>query len=92
MDDRNGFDQGSDDGSARWNVYYRVSNDGGSTWSAETQLSQFAVGYSYKPADGFLEPYGDYFELDVDGAGRTHALWGEGPGYEGPGNVWYARP
>ena len=41
--------------------------------------------------DGFGEPYGDYFEIDIDGAGKTHALWGEGPSYAGPGNVWYAR-
>jgi hypothetical protein len=94
QDDRNGFDGGSDDPSARWNTYYRSSSDGGRTWSAERQLSQFVSDYSYKlasPKDGYLEPYGDYFELDVDGAGRTHALWGEGPSYAGPGNVWYAR-
>jgi hypothetical protein len=52
------------------------------------------AGYPYKyatPLDGFGEPYGDYFELDIDGVGKTHALWGEGPSYNGPGNVWYAR-
>ncbi len=37
------------------------------------------------PKDGFLEPYGDYFELAIDGSGRTHALWGEGPSYQDPG-------
>ena len=41
--------------------------------------------------DGFAEPYGDYFELDIDSAGQTQAIWGEGPSYVGPGNVWYAR-
>lgn len=94
MDDRNGFDTGNDDPNARWNTYYRSSSDGGATWSAEAQLSQFVAGYGYKlatPKDGFSEPYGDYFELDVDGSGKTHALWGEGPSYNGPGNVWYAR-
>jgi hypothetical protein len=91
QDDRNGFDEGGDDLSARWNTYYRSSTDGGRSWSAELQLSQFAPGHSYKFADGYLEPYGDYFELDIDGAGKTHALWGEGPSYAGPGNVWYAR-
>jgi hypothetical protein len=62
--------------------------------SAEAQLSRFVPGYDYKlatPKDGSLEPYGDYFELDVDQDGATHALWGEGPNYAGPGNVWYAR-
>jgi hypothetical protein len=93
MDDRNGFDPGADDPSARWNVYYRSSANGGATWSAEAKLSQYVPGYSYKyatPKDGFAEPYGDYFELDIDGAGQTQAIWGEGPSYVGPGNVWYA--
>ena len=85
---------GNDDPNGRWNVYYRSSADGGGTWSAEAKLSQYVPGYSYKygpPKDGFAEPYGDYFELDIDGGGLTHAIWGEGPSYVGPGNVWYAR-
>ena len=93
MDDRNGHDTGNDDPNARWNVYYRSSSNAGATWSPEAQLSHDAAGYAYKyatPKDGFAEPYGDYFELDVDGAGTTHAIWGEGPSYVGPGNVWYA--
>jgi hypothetical protein len=56
-------------------------------------LSAFVSGYSYKfdtPADGYLQPYGDYFELEsTRRVGR--ALWGEGTSYFGPGNVWYAR-
>jgi hypothetical protein len=94
MDDRNGFDTGSDDPNGRWNVYYRASTNGGSSWSAEAKLSQYAAGYPYKyatPKDGFAEPYGDYFELDIDGSGQTQAIWGEGPSWVGPGNVWYAR-
>ena len=94
QDDRNGFDAGGDDEGARWNTYYRSSTDGGAAWSPEVELSAFVPGYGYKfaePMDGYLEPYGDYFELDVDGQGTTHALWGEGPSYSGPGNVWYAR-
>ena len=90
QDDRNGFDGGADDPDARWNTYYRTSSNGGVSWSAETQLSQFVTGYPYKFATGYLEPYGDYFELDIDGDGATHALWGEGPSYAGPGNVWYS--
>ena len=51
-----------------------------------------AISYKYAtPKDGFAEPYGDYFELDIDSAGQTQAIWGEGPSYVGPGNVWYAR-
>jgi hypothetical protein len=94
MDDRNGFDTGAEDPNARWNVYARSSADGGATWSAEAKVSQYAPGYAYKyatPKDGFAEPYGDYFELDIDAAGLTQAIWGEGPSYVGPGNVWYAR-
>jgi hypothetical protein len=93
QDDRNGFDTGNDDPNGRWNTYYRSSADGGATWSTEVQLSQFVAGYPYKSAspDGYAEPYGDYFELDIDGTGQTHALWGEGPSWAGPGNVWYAR-
>lgn len=94
MDDRNGFDPGGDDPSARWDVYYRSSTNGGGTWSGEAKLSQYVPGYTYKyatPKDGFAEPYGDYFELDIDSAGQTQAIWGEGPSYVGPGNVWYSR-
>jgi len=94
MDDRNGSDTGADDPNARWNVYYRSSANAGATWSAEAQLSHFVPGYPYQsatPKDGFAEPYGDYFELDVDGAGTAHAVWGEGNSYVGPGNVWYAN-
>ena len=94
MDDRNGFDPGGDDPSARWNVYYRASTNGGAAWSAEAKLSRYVRGYSYKyatPKDGFAEPYGDYFELEIDSAGQTQAIWGEGPSYVGPGNVWYAQ-
>jgi hypothetical protein len=94
MDDRNGFDTGNDDPNARWNVYYRSSANGGASWSPEAQLSQFVADYVYKfatPKEGFAEPYGDYFELDIDGAGATQAIWGEGPSYNGPGNIWYAR-
>jgi len=94
MDDRNGFDAGSNDPNARWNTYYRSSTDGGATWSPESKLSAFVPGYTYKlatPRDGYLQPYGDYFEIDIDSHGKTVALWGEGNSYVGPGNVWFAR-
>jgi hypothetical protein len=93
MDDRNGFDAGGDDPAARWNTYYRVSTDGGVSWSAEVTLSAYVAGYTYKlatPQPGFLQPYGDYFEIDITSTGKTVALWGEGNSYVGPGNVWYA--
>ena len=93
-DDRNGFDGGGNDPDARLNTYYRSSTDAGAHWSDEAQLSAFVDEYTYKfegPPDGYLQPYGDYFELDVDSAGNTVALWGEGNSYTGPGNVWFAR-
>jgi hypothetical protein len=93
QDDRNGFDAGGNDPNARWNTYYRSSRDGGATWSAEAKLSAFVLGYAYKfatPNDGYLQPYGDYFEIDIDSDNDTVALWGEGNSYFGPGNVWYA--
>jgi hypothetical protein len=93
-DDRNGHDNGSSDPDARWNVYYRSSTDGGVTWSDEAKLSSFVPGFEYKlsaPLDGFLQPYGDYFEIDINALEKTVAIWGEGNSYIGPGNIWYAR-
>jgi hypothetical protein len=77
--------------SPMWNVYYRTSTNGGATWSGETRLSTNVAGYSYVNANGFQFPYGDYFELDVDSRGSTQAIWGEGPSWIGPGNIWYTR-
>lgn len=94
QDDRNGFDAGGNDPDARWNTYYRSSANGGASWSEERKLSAFVDGFTYKfatPADGYLQPYGDYFEIDINAAGKTVALWGEGNSYVGPGNVWFAR-
>ena len=94
MDDRNGHDGGNLDANARWNVYYRSSTNGGSSWSNELKLSRFVAGFGYKlasPKDGFSSPYGDYFEIDINAAGGTVALWGEGFSWTGPGNIWFAR-
>ncbi len=90
-DDRNGHDAGGDDPGARWNIYYRSSTDRGASWSEEAVLSAFVRGYAYKFRNGYLQPYGDYFEVDIDADGRTHAIWGEGNSWAGPGNIWYAR-
>lgn len=94
QDDRNGFDPGDNSPDARWNTYFRSSTNGGATWSGEAKLSAYVPGYSYKlatPAEGYLQPYGDYFKIDITAAGRTVAVWGEGNSYAGPGNIWYAR-
>lgn len=91
MDDRAGHDSGGNDPNARWDTWYRTSTNGGVGWSPEVQLSALADGYPYSFPDGYLQPYGDYFELDIDPTGRTQAIWGEGTSYAGPGNVWYTR-
>ena len=71
-----------------WNVYYRSSNNGGRSWSAESKLSSFVPGYSYISASGFGFPFGDYFEMDIDDTGATQAVWGEGLNYDTPGSIW----
>jgi hypothetical protein len=79
-------------GMDRWNVYYRRSTDGGSSWSPETDISTYVSGFStYIFQDGFRFPFGDYFEMDVDQAGTTHAVWGEGYSYDSPGSIWYSQ-
>lgn len=74
-----------------WNTHYRRSADGGATWSAESDLSTFVPGLEYILRGGFSFPFGDYFELDIDARGMTHAVWGEGLNWSSPGSIWYAR-
>ena len=74
-----------------WNTYYRSSTDGGATWSAEVDLSTYVSGYDYIQPNGFSFPFGDYYEMDIDDRGATHAVWGEGLNYDTPGSIWYAR-
>jgi hypothetical protein len=74
-----------------WNVYYRRSTDGGTTWSTAVRLSDASTGAAYKNANGFLEIYGDYGEMAITSAGKTIAIWGEGTSYTGPGGVWFNR-
>ena len=65
--------------------------DGGVTWTAPVKISDVTSGASYKTANGFLEPYGDYGETAITSAGKTVATWGEGNSYTGPGGVWVNR-
>jgi hypothetical protein len=74
-----------------WNTYYRNSTDGGRNWSNEVDLSTPVNGYSYIHPAGYNFPFGDYFELDIDHLGVTHAVWGEGFNYDTPGSIWYTR-
>jgi hypothetical protein len=80
MDDRNG--------STAFNVWYRSTSNGGSTWGRTVRLSNASGGAPYKTAAGFAFPYGDYFSMAVDPAGRSVVIWGEGPNYNGPGGTW----
>jgi hypothetical protein len=74
-----------------WNTYHRSSTNGGASWSDEVDLSTYVAGFSYIFPDGFRFPFGDYFELDIDDQGTTHAVWGEGLNYESPGSIWYTK-
>jgi hypothetical protein len=79
---------GNDDA---WNVWYRTSTDGGSTWSTPVNISDLGSGAAYKTPNGFQEVYGDYGEMAITSAGKTIAVWGEGLSYTGPGGVWINR-
>jgi hypothetical protein len=76
---------------ALWNTYYRSSSDGGASWSPEADLATYTTGFDYIQPGGFSFPFGDYFEIDVDDRGMTHAIWGEGLNYDAPGSIWYTR-
>jgi hypothetical protein len=75
----------------KWNVYYRSSSNGGSTWSNEVDLSTSVNGYSYIFQDGFRFPFGDYYEIDIDEQGTSHLIFGEALNYDSPGSIWYVK-
>ena len=79
-------------GMDKWNVYFRSSNNGGSSWSNEEDLSTYVSGYpTYIFTDGFRFPFGDYYELDIDEQGTNHVVFGEALNYDSPGSIWYAK-
>ena len=80
----------ADHRTGRWNILYRTSTDG-RHWTPGVRLSNVVGGRSYKSPAGFEEFYGDYGEIDVTNTGKTVAIWGEGPSYNGPGGSWFAR-
>jgi Neuraminidase (sialidase) len=73
----------------RWNIWYRRSTDGGTTWSSAIRISDADSGAKYKNADGFLEFYGDYGEIAVMSNGKTISTWSEGFSWLGPGGTWF---
>jgi hypothetical protein len=75
-----------------WNVWYRSSDNAGSTWSSPVKLSNAPAGTAgYINSRGFDEIYGDYGEIGITNTGRTIAVWGEGYSWNGPGRCWFAR-
>jgi hypothetical protein len=74
-----------------WNLFYRTSLDGGMHLSQTTRISGYVPGYSYITKKGFNLPYGDYFQMTVDEENHTHIAFGEGPNYQGPGNIWISN-
>jgi len=75
----------------KWNVYYRSSRNGGSTWTNEVDLSTYVEGFSYIFPDGFRFPFGDYYEVDIDEQGTAHIVFGEALNYDSPGSIWYVK-
>lgn len=75
----------------RWNVYYRSTTNGGSTWSSEVDISTFTSGFTYIFNNGFRFPFGDYYEMDLDENGKAHLIFGEGYDYNAPGSIWYVN-
>ena len=82
------YEQGVD---ARWNVFYRSSDDGGRTWTEAVKISDATSGAPYKNETGFLEVYGDYGEIAVTSSGKSIPVWGEGFSWIGPGGSWFNR-
>jgi hypothetical protein len=83
--------QDSRNGPTGWNTWYRRTTNGGSTWSAEINLSDASGGAPYKSVNGYAFPYGDYFDIAVNASGQNFVVWGEGPNYVGPGGTWFTR-
>ena len=78
-------------GTGRWNTFFRRSTDGGVTWGARVKISDAITGAQYKNANGFLEFYGDYGEIAITSEGKTIGVWGEAFSNNGPGGVWFNR-
>jgi hypothetical protein len=91
MDDRLGDPLDHNNG---WNVWYRTSTTGGTTWTGPSaRVSQFDPERSESHPNGFEFPYGDYQGIDLTAAGEAVMVWGEGHNFVGgpsaPGHVIY---
>jgi hypothetical protein len=98
MDDRNDSLDGVIDHKDGWNLWYRASANGGTTWTAPgQQISQFDPAQSQSTPNGFDFPYGDYTGLIINTACASPApamTWGEGHNWTGgasaPGHIEFA--
>jgi hypothetical protein len=98
IDDRNDSLDGTVDHVDGYNLWFRSSTTGGSTWTgAGEQISQFDPAQSQETPTGFLFPYGDYTGLIMNTACATPApamTWGEGHNWTGgataPGHIEFA--
>ncbi|MBV9646162.1 MAG: exo-alpha-sialidase [Candidatus Eremiobacteraeota bacterium] len=72
-----------------WDTWERRLVDG--SWGRAIRLSNRRHGAPYKHPHGFGFPYGDYLGVTVDADGKTFAIFGAGPNYNGPGGTWYTR-
>ena len=95
MDDRNDSLDGTVDHVDGYNLWYRASTTGGTSWSTAGQrISQVDPSQSQETPNGFLFPYGDYTGLIMNTACGTPApamTWGEGHNWVGgasaPGHI-----
>lgn len=78
-----------DNRKGQFNVFYRTSSNGGSTFSSEAIVNR-NLGFEYQSSAGFTFTYGDYYGIAMGPRGDVHLAWGEGPDYLGPGNVFYS--
>ena len=85
--------QGNTEGDPKtWNTWFQTTTDGGTSWlDAPIQLSDLGDGAAYKRDVGYAFPYGDYFQLSVDGEGENHVIWAEGASWTGPGGTWWTH-
>jgi hypothetical protein len=83
--------QDNRNGANAYNTWYTRTTNGGSTWSTQLRLSDLGGGAAYKTANGYLFPYGDYFEMETAGSGINYMVWSEGTNYVGPGGSWYTK-
>jgi len=74
-----------------WNVWYRSSTTGGTSWSADVNISDATSGAPYKTASGFGLPYGDYDMVAINSAGKAVAVSGEGDTSQLHGDIWINR-